>query len=224
MNRDITEFISSELATRSLHISDALRTDQVSIAESETRTRLSDMVSAANVEFYDWRGCHEDTLWGYGVELVQNYLAEQITAGASGFAHAAWFGFHPQGSHFDCLVMRLLVQELSGVHAFAAHSCGKSDRGRLSQEAERFELARVIYRRPAQLTCVETIFRTYDSYFHTVRERFGQKIADEVLPLCVDMFRRDIGQCLPLFRAPWLSHQDEWLATAMNPSPESTRS
>jgi hypothetical protein len=77
-------------------------------------------------------------------------------------------------------------------------------------------LLSAIYSHERQLSIVQTLYQRYEDYFISAVQRFGEQHGDELLPICWDKFRYEIGAFLMRFRDPSLHREREWIALALS--------
>lgn len=228
INQELEEFVQQELAQLSGSAQHQLA------ANPAMPQRLFHLTDAAGLEVAvrsgtlrapDWRlGCKEP-LVRYGVELVEAFLGQRQGATADSlreeFRRATLANFNPRGTHFDGFVARLFeCAEAREPASFPGYAIGLSVanlpiRTSASEPGTSMQLLRAIYSREQQLAIVQTIYQSYEDYFVSTVDRFGEQNRTQLLTPCWDKFRHDIGTFLMRFRNPASFQEREWIAIAL---------
>lgn len=178
---------------------------------------LDAVIRSGALPAWDWRLAHEPALVRYGVELVEEFLAQPAhradDALRTRFRQAALANLHPRGTHFDGFVARLFEHAAPNA---AAHCPGYAlgvRTGALPAQPQH-----AIYERAQQCAIVASAYQACEDYFVGAVARFGERVGSDLLTPCWDTFRHLIGPFLMRFRDPALAHQHEWTVVAPAPS------
>jgi hypothetical protein len=227
MNPELEEFVQCELAQLGCVAEPVYMDDPVP-------QRLYHLTDAAGMEGFfrhgtvralDWRLGWGGPLVRYGVELVEEFLEQPGTGKTEAlrkqFRQATRANFHPRGTHFDGFVFRLYDASEAQVHSTGpGYLLGLSTAALLAPRQPRsrraMRLLSAIYSHERQLSILQTLYRRYEDYFVSAVKRFGEQHGDELLPICWDRFRYEIGTFLMRFRDPGLHREREWIALALS--------
>lgn len=227
MNPELEEFVQCELVQLS-------RGGEQVYTDGPVPQRLYHLADAAGMEGFfrhgtvralDWRLGWGGSLVRYGVELVEEFLEQPGTGKTEAlreeFRQATRKNFHPRGSHFDGFVFRLYDTSEAQVHStFPGYLLGLSTAalpGPMQPTSQRaMRLLSAIYSHERQVSILQTLYRRYEDYFVSAVQRFGERHGDELLPICWDKFRYEIGTFLMRFRDPGLHREREWIALTLS--------